>query len=114
MKTVARFITRLQGDGDGLFVGTLMKGGVGVLKPNTVYEIREILGELAIAEIGRGIGAGSDNCITNSMADGKNPFHWGQDIGSIIECHGSALFLTHEEYSEYVKEQCKKFANFED
>ena len=103
MKTVGRFVTRMQGAGDGLFVGTLLKDGVGTFKPNTIYEIREVLGELQIAEIGQGVGAGSDNCVSNMMSEGKNPFHWGQDIGNIIDCFGKIMFLTYEEYQDHCK-----------
>lgn len=98
MKTVARMITRLQGEGDGLFIGALLKEGKGVLKPNTVYEIREVMGVLQIVEIGQGCGAGDDNCASNKMADGKTSFHWAQDIGNIIACHGKHMFLTLKEY----------------
>lgn len=104
MKTVGRFVTRMQGEGDGLFVGTLLKGGVGTFKPNTIYEIREVLDELQIVEIGQGIGAGSDNCVSNMMSEGKTLFHWGQDIGNIIDCHGRLMFLTYEEYRKYCDE----------
>ena len=36
-KKVARVTTRLQGDEDGLFIGTLLADGF--IKPNSVYEI---------------------------------------------------------------------------
>jgi hypothetical protein len=113
MKNVARFITRFQGEGDGLFIGTLMKGAEGVFKPNTVYEIQEVFGELTISEVGQGIGAGPDNCVSNAMSEGKNPFHWATPIGTVIEEHGSFIFLTHKEYSAYVEEQRKTYANME-
>lgn len=57
MKIIARFATR--GDGpDGttgtvnLVLGCGYKGNT--LKPNTIYEIREIMGELTVVEIGPG------------------------------------------------------------
>lgn len=103
INTVARFVTRLQGEGDGLFIGSLLKSGQGVLKPNTVYEIRDVMGALTIVEIGQGIGAGSDNCVSNMMAEGKTPFHWGSDIGHTLVCFGKIMFLTYEEYQEHCK-----------
>ena len=98
MKTAARFVTRLQGDGDGLFIGALMSQGV--FKPNTVYEIKEVLGELTIQEVGMACGAGPDNCVSSSLGDGKTMFHWGCEIGHIIAMHGSHMFLTLKEYAD--------------
>ena len=97
MKTVARFVTRLQGEGDGLFIGALMSQGV--FKPNTVYEIKEILGELTIQEVGMACGAGPDNCVSSSLGDGKTMFHWACEIGHIIAMHGRHMFLTLKEYA---------------
>ena len=99
MKTVARFVTRLQGEGDGLFIGVLMSQGV--FKPNTVYEIKEILGELTIREVGMACGAGSDNCVSNNLSDGKAMFHWACEIGHIIAMHGRHMFLTLKEYEAW-------------
>jgi hypothetical protein len=78
MKSVARFTTRLQGEGDGLFIGVTMDPTV--FKPNTVYEIRDILRTLTICEVGMAGGAGRDNCVSNMMSEGKTLFHWGQDM----------------------------------
>lgn len=101
MKQVGRFVTRMQGEGDGLFIGTIFKQAAGKLKPNTVYEIREVMGVLQIVEVGQGIGAGPDNCVSNSMSEGKTPFHWGSDIGHTMDCFGKIMFLTYEEYMEH-------------
>lgn len=103
METIARFVTRFQGAGDGLFIGALFKAGEGKLKPNTIYEIRDVLGTLTIVEVGQATGAGSDNCVSDKMSEGKAPFHWAQDIGNIIACHGKHMFLTMKEYTELVK-----------
>ena len=103
MKIIGRFVTRMQGEDDGLFIGTLFKGNRDAFKPNTVYEIREIFGERVICEIGQGVGAGSDNCVSNMMSDGKNPFHWGTDISHIIDSHCKIMFLTYEECMDHGK-----------
>lgn len=100
MKRVARFVTRLQGKADGLFVGALM--GERAFKPNTVYEIQEVFGEHVIKEIGMACGAGDDNCVTDTMSSGKAMFHWGQEIGNILESHGKYMFLTLEEFKALV------------
>ena len=101
INAVARFVTRMQGEGDGLFIGSLFKSGKGALKPNTVYEIRDIMGTLTIVEIGQGVGAGSDNCVSDMMSEGKTPFHWGVSIENILGSHGKTMFLTYEEYQDY-------------
>ncbi len=103
MKTVARFVTRLQGKGDGLFIGAMMQEGA--FKPNTVYEIKEIMGEYIISEVGMAAGAGSDNCVSNSMSENKTMFHWVCDIGNIIAVHGKHLFLTLKELHSLNKEK---------
>lgn len=97
MKIVARFITRLQGEDDGLFIGSLFKNGKDLFKPNTVYEIRDVLGTLTIVEVGQGVGAGSDNCVSTKITH-QTPFHWAQHIGEILDYHGKVMFLTMKEY----------------
>lgn len=98
-KPIARFVTRLQGKGDGLFIGALMNEGA--FKPNTVYEIVDILGVHTIREVGMAIGAGCDNCISNSMVHPDVVFHWGSEIGYILESYGKAVFLSLDEWKQY-------------
>ena len=102
MKRVARFVTRLQGKGDGLFIGALM--GEGAFKPNTIYEIHEVLGEHVIKEVGMACGAGPDNCVTDRMVDGEAMFHWGFEIGYVLDMHGRNMFLTLAEYKDMLKQ----------
>jgi hypothetical protein len=102
---VARFVTRMQGTDDGLFIGAMFNGADKYFKPNTVYEIKEVLGTLTIIEVGQGCGAGPDNCVTRVMSEGKTPFHWAEDIGNIIACQGKTLFLTLREYLAMVRRQ---------
>jgi hypothetical protein len=97
-KTVARFVTRFQGENDGLFIGALTNGGKGVLKPNTIYEIQEILGQLVIVEIGMACGAGTDNCLGDKYNSPGVMFHWGSDIGDLIASYGGQMFLSAKEY----------------
>ncbi len=112
--SVARFVTRLQGEGDGLFIGSLLASSKGFLKPNTVYEIRDVFGTLTIVEVGQGVGAGPDNCVSNMMNEGKTPFHWGSDIGHTIECFGKIMFLTYEEYQDHCKKSWEKYNRNQD
>lgn len=89
MKTVARILTRLQGEGDGLFLGALFKGGSAYFKPNTIYEIRDVLGVLTIVEVGRATGAGSDNCSSRTLDHKKTQFSWFSDISHVMCLGGS-------------------------
>ena len=97
MKTVARILTRLQGEGDGLFLGALFKGGRDHFKPNTIYEIRDVFGTLTIAEVGRATGAGPDNCSSMKMDYSKVQFSWCSDISDAMSLGGSQ-FLTEKEW----------------
>jgi hypothetical protein len=99
MKTVARILTRLQGDTDGLFVGSLFKGGRDYFKPNTIYEIVDILGVLTIKEVGRATGAGQDNCSSSKLDYSKVQFTWNTNIGHVFDC-GSSMFLTEKEWQD--------------
>jgi hypothetical protein len=94
METVARFVTRLQGKNDGLFIGVTMKPGT--FKPNTVYEIKNTLGTLTIVEVGMATGAGPDNCASTRISY-ETPFHWSEPIGDIIGTRGKSMFLTMQE-----------------
>lgn len=98
---IARFTTRLQGEGDGLFVGAVFRQGKDIFKPNTVYEIVDVMGDLTIREVGMASGAGEDNCVSNSMHEHKTFFHWAEDIGNIIAHNGKELFLTLKERIAY-------------
>lgn len=102
MKTIARIVTRLQGKGDGLFLGALMDENQKIFKPNTVYELVECYGEIVIREVGQAGGAGEQNCVSNMMSEGKTLFHWGQDIGYLLRCHGKYMFLTLKERFEQI------------
>lgn len=110
MKTVARILTRLQGEGDGnedgLFIGVLFKGGLDYFKPNTIYEIKETLGALTVVEVGRATGAGPNNCSSRNLDYSKVQFHWSSDIGHVIG-HGAGIFLTEKEHIALKKEQDK-------
>jgi len=106
MKTVARILTRLQGDGDGLFVGVLMGGELDYFKPNTIYEIKDVLGALTIVEAGRATGAGPNNCSSKNLDYSKTQFHWGSEIGHVID-HGKEIFLTEKEYFDLIEGQKK-------
>jgi len=84
LKPFLRFVTRGGENGKvDLIIGTTFKGTDCPLKPDTTYEIRDIMDELVIMEVGK------------SAMDEKM---WGHDVSSLIECYKSRLFLTEAEY----------------
>ncbi len=106
MKTIGRIVTRLQGENDGLFIGVMMKDQ-SLFKPNTIYELVDVMGTVMFKEVGQATGAGPDNCATNNMSEGKTQFHWAQDIGYIIGCYGQTMFLTADELNNLNSQNAK-------
>lgn len=104
MKPVARFVTRLQGEGDGLFVGSVTNDHP--FKPNTVYEIVDVLGELVIREVGMAAGSGPDNCAGENFRENGTMFSWGSEIGYIMSCYGNRVLLSLEEYDS-IRPKCE-------
>ena len=99
MKTVARFVTRRASkpgtspEQTDVFIGVMAKADAHLLKPNTVYQIREIMGELMIEEVGPSV-----------MDTGVTGFTWGKDMSALMRECGSYMYLTADEYAE----QCAK------
>lgn len=85
MKVVARIITRMTSEEDGLFLGVTLKGNNTFFKPNSVYEVREILGEPTLVRVG------------------DAHVNWNRTISDIVDENPHA-FLTKEEYEA----ECKK------
>ena len=94
-KSVARLVTRLQGEDDGLILGALLDGGQGVLKPNTIYEIVQcsLTGNLVLCEVGKSV-----------VGTGEKPFReniigvdWAMNIEAILAYGKQRIFLTEEE-----------------
>ena len=89
MNTIARFVTRPSKPGEDdckpdIFIGVCAKGQTS-LKSNTVYEIRECLGEFILTEVGK-------SCVGDRM--------WGWDVSDIMKSMGNKLVLTEEEAGE--------------
>jgi hypothetical protein len=84
VKSIARFATRhidgKKGETD-LFLGVMFKCSTKALKPDHVYEIREILDELVIVDVGP--------C--------SDPKAWNYDVNVILECHTHEIFTTKKE-----------------
>lgn len=84
MIPIARFATRhLDGQpgATDLFLGLMLKSACSALKPDWVYEIREVLGELMIVPIG-------------PCAD---PTAWNHEIGDIVVNYKESVFCTSSE-----------------
>lgn len=92
MKTIARLVTRMIDENDGLMIGILMKNN-NFFKPQTVYEIVNILGELVIKEVG-------PSCISLKKTE-RSYVSWSQDISYILSVSEKCLWLTQKEYDEY-------------
>jgi hypothetical protein len=93
MKAVGRFIFRGCDDKDGLIIGASFRSHN--FKPNTVYEIRDVVGELMVCEVGESIIAGRDE--TYHEAPSRDT--WGSAIGDILANHGAELMLSRAEYA---------------
>lgn len=98
IKMVGRIVTRAAGtdpaNNDGAIIGAMFKDGIGILKPNTVYTIVSIDGELMLREEGEC--AGTSGPLNGYM------FHWGSTLEYIMSCF--PFILTLKEY----RDMCKK------
>ncbi len=84
MNILGRFIVRPEGDGSRLMVGMMIPGN-GVIRPGVVYELREVLGEVVLKEVGE------------PHMDKRN---WGREIGVVITGMDGTHLMTTEEYEE--------------
>lgn len=100
--TVARLLTRFQGEGDGLILGALFKSGVGHFKPNSIYEIVycSLSDEIKIKYRGPSCIAGEGETIFDSPIK----HHWAEDVNSIIST-GGEIFLTPGELLQVRKQE---------
>lgn len=89
-RVLARLSTRGTGrDGKGtvdLILGAGMKGNN--LKPNTIYELRETMGVLSVAEIG-----------PSAAVEKEQPLSvWTSGLSYLVEVYRERWLLTHEEW----------------
>lgn len=96
MKTIARFITRPNSPKKDaqvdLIVGACFSSQTD-LKPGKVYEIREIMGELQIVEVG-------DSVVSFKKKDNITGCNWYWSIHDIMAHLGKYLWLTRKEYQQ--------------
>lgn len=100
MKAIAKLVTRMQGPGDGLIVGSTMEGQ-SFFEPNTVYEIIEVLGVPTIRKLGKSCGLDerekTAEFVDKHLWFGKF-FSWAYLIEQILEARQWKLFLTRDEF----------------
>ncbi len=89
-RVLARLSTRGSGrkgtDTVELILGIGFKGNN--LKPDTIYEIQEVLGVLSIVEVG-----------PSAMREVEQPLNvWCCDLSQIVACYRERLLLTREEW----------------
>ena len=98
-KPVARLVTRLQGEGDGLIIGCLLKSGIGILKPNTVYEIRQnwLSRCIELHEVG-------ESCIgvsPQTVRESHGQLHWALDLNDLLcSLYRRHMYLSKDEVKE--------------
>ena len=95
-KPVARVLTRLEGENDGLFIGALMSPARGLLMSNSIYELREcqLSGNIVLKYIGPSA-VGSSLIPYNQQARPCGPL-WIQGVESVLN-YGPSIFLTEQE-----------------
>jgi hypothetical protein len=96
MKTLARFTIRPHEDGKGdLILGALYKAqNADLLKPGVIYEIREVMGELQIVDVGA-------SAIRLNMNLGPIHVCWQHSVDYILSVSGKVHLLTENEFKEY-------------
>lgn len=99
IKTVGRIVTREANGGDALIVGAILKSGLGIIKPYTVYEITSYEGVLHLSEKGESCG---NPPLAPIPKDGFI-FSWGWDVNQIISAANSMFVLTMNEMISYFK-----------
>ena len=91
--TIARLVTRLQGDNDGLILGTLIEPGV--LKPDTVYNLKRcsLTGNIILEEVGQSI-----------VGCGMTGYDWGFKYSLLLDRLQPYIFLSKKEYKLKIKD----------
>lgn len=103
IKAVGRFIHRGSGPNDGMIIGSAFKNNP--FKPNTLYEIVDVLGELVIREVGESIVAGEGETYHDSPVGHT----WGSSIEHILNEQGKYLFLSRDEFAKVRYQEHRAF-----
>lgn len=100
MTGIARFVTRPASDGKSdLIIGTLMNTSVANnhLKPNTIYELYEILGVMQIREVGISL-IGEKSCEQSPLGAS-----WAQQYPATVATAGNYLLISVDEYKQLTR-----------
>lgn len=97
MKTEARLVVRGCSENDGLIVGVRIRGS-SLLHPGRVYEIREVMGDAVLVDVG-------PSAVKNTLPDYEGKpyslcFCWGNTVGHLLSCHPNEVFLTEREATD--------------
>lgn len=92
---IARFTTRLQGEGDGLIIGAVLKTGEHFFKPSSVYELvyNQFSESIELVYVGEATPAKEGETYKDSPI-GQ---HWAFNIADILAEAGKELFISREE-----------------
>ena len=95
-RRIARIITRIQGDNDGLFIGSVNAEGLKLIKPNSIYELQTnpLSEDITLKYIGPAIVSTTGETCSDSPIN----LNWGLTIEQIVDWGGKNIFLTREEF----------------
>ena len=93
MGPFARFVTRPIGDGaSDLILGAFLRNGQKALKPNTIYQMGEFLGEITVTEVGPSL------VSEGAVADSPIRVTWCQSYEYVAVQAGQYLLISQKEY----------------
>lgn len=103
--TIARIITRLQGEGDGLMIGSLFNDDLAksLIKPNSIYELQycALSGDINLKYKGESLVAAEGQTVRDSPIS----VHWAMEYPQVLARGGNVAFWTKEEYEHWKKSQ---------
>lgn len=100
MNPIARFVTRPTGRGTSdIILGAFMKGDQGMFKPNTIYELYELLGTIQIREVGPSLVA------EGKVSDSPIRVTWAQQYQDVGIQAGKYLLISQDEYEHLQRNQ---------
>lgn len=103
MKTLARIVTRPNKDHpSGWDIGIIMPfktaGNIPQLKPNHIYELVDVMGQLVFKEVG-------ECCISDTKKLLEPGLTWAAPFEYIIHCMQNVFILTKKEFLDYRKKK---------
>lgn len=100
MNPIARFVTRPTGRGNSdIILGAFMQGDQSIFKPNTIYELYDVLGTINVREVGPSLVA-EGNVDHSPLGVSWNMQY--QDVGIRA---GKYLLISRDEYEHLQRNQ---------